>query len=162
MCPLAGATIGTSAGEVDRPMLRSATPAATLLTSRPPAMRTIDFATRFDDRAAREGLEDSMAGPARPLARLAAVPSISPIPFVPLAGRGAVRSGVPHRPHHPRPRRQQTLAETARRLVRSVRLHRDGPLQDDATLLFVPGSRWNSAFPRVAATGTQTGASQGT
>ena len=31
----------------------------------------------------------------------------------------------------------QTLAETARRLVRSVRLHRDGPLQDDATLLFV-------------------------
>lgn len=32
---------------------------------------------------------------------------------------------------------QQTLAETVRRLVRSVRLHRDGPLQDDATLLFV-------------------------
>lgn len=32
---------------------------------------------------------------------------------------------------------QQTLAETARRLVRSVSLHRDGPLEDDATLLFV-------------------------
>ncbi|MFP5318497.1 MAG: PP2C family protein-serine/threonine phosphatase [Acidimicrobiia bacterium] len=32
---------------------------------------------------------------------------------------------------------QQTLAETVRRLVRSVRLHRDGPLGDDATLLFV-------------------------
>lgn len=32
---------------------------------------------------------------------------------------------------------QQTLAETARRLVRSVRQHRDGPLADDATILFV-------------------------
>lgn len=32
---------------------------------------------------------------------------------------------------------QQTLAETARRLVRSVRQHRDGPLRDDATLLFL-------------------------
>ena len=31
----------------------------------------------------------------------------------------------------------QTVAETARRLVRSVRLHRDGPLEDDATLLLV-------------------------
>ena len=35
---------------------------------------------------------------------------------------------------------QQTVSETARRLVRSVRLHRSGPLQDDATLLFV---RWD-------------------
>lgn len=32
---------------------------------------------------------------------------------------------------------QQTLAETARRLVRSVRQHRVGTLRDDATLLFV-------------------------
>ncbi|HVL28688.1 MAG TPA: PP2C family protein-serine/threonine phosphatase [Acidimicrobiales bacterium] len=32
---------------------------------------------------------------------------------------------------------QQTLAETVRRLVRSVREHRDGPPRDDATLLFV-------------------------
>lgn len=32
---------------------------------------------------------------------------------------------------------QQTLAETVRRLVHSVRQHRDGPLRDDATLLFV-------------------------
>ncbi len=32
---------------------------------------------------------------------------------------------------------QQTLAETVRRLVRSVRLHREGPPRDDATVLFV-------------------------
>ena len=32
---------------------------------------------------------------------------------------------------------QQTLAETVRRLVRSVRQHRHGPPRDDATLLFV-------------------------
>lgn len=32
---------------------------------------------------------------------------------------------------------RQTLAETARRLVRAVRLHRAGPLDDDATILFV-------------------------
>lgn len=32
---------------------------------------------------------------------------------------------------------QQTLAETVRRLVRSVRAHREGPLPDDATILFV-------------------------
>ena len=32
---------------------------------------------------------------------------------------------------------RQTLAETARRLVRAVRAHRAGPLADDATILFV-------------------------
>jgi len=32
---------------------------------------------------------------------------------------------------------QQTLSETVRRLVRSVREHRDGPPRDDATVLFV-------------------------
>ena len=32
---------------------------------------------------------------------------------------------------------EQTLAETVRRLVRAVRAHREGPLADDATILFV-------------------------
>lgn len=31
----------------------------------------------------------------------------------------------------------QTLAETVRRLARAVRTHREGPLADDATILFV-------------------------
>lgn len=31
----------------------------------------------------------------------------------------------------------QTMAETVRRLVRAVRTHREGPLADDATILFV-------------------------
>ncbi len=32
---------------------------------------------------------------------------------------------------------EQTLSETVRRLVRAVQAHRDGPLGDDATILFV-------------------------
>ena len=32
---------------------------------------------------------------------------------------------------------EQTLSETVRRLVRAVRAHREGPLADDATILFV-------------------------